>query len=710
MTKARGSTVEGRVLVVVRYPVGGIRTYILYNYPILAQAGYRFTFVGPAETSFRAFSNELQSWEHTQFVEAPVVRGKCQLRFVVRRLLPEGRFSLIHSQGFTSGTEAVLANLGVGVPHVNTVHDVIRANQFPGLRGRLKLLVVGLLLAQTDVIIAPSEDARGNLFQYYPALRFRRHRVATVLHGIDVSRFQRRDCSGVDRLRGRLGLAPDVFLMGFFGRFMEQKGFLILIDAMERLLAEGAPRPFHLVAVGSGDYIRECRAEIARRACLQGHISFLDYTPDITPILRQVELVVMPSLWEACPLLPMEAMCAGIPVLGSNCVGLREVLRGSPSRMVPAGDSAALAAAIRNALVSPWNDEAQAYASQARTRFDVRQSAGKLRALFDQVGNRCARRMCRIADRANLGGYPTRRSPSEGGTDRVPQPRARCPVCQRFVPCRRVEFFRNGRFLECGGCHVQFAEYQAFEVARYYSAVWATGRGLSDPYGEKLVVYANERSRRDFLYAMPRFRWAMGHFSKLPYGSRVFDIGCGEGILLWGAQRIGLDVQGCDVASNAVDLARQIVGAERVSLGALEAADNPPQSFECVASLEVIEHRPRPDALLESASRMLKPTGLFLLTTPNRRRLFTLLKRAAGMPHSPGDYPPHHLTRWSALSLENLARQYFHEVRVGTLPYCFQSRFARSMARVLHAVCAKRMGQTLCLLARLPKCGDLGKV
>ena len=38
-----------RVLVVVRWPVGGIRTHVLYNYPGACGVGYRFTFVGPAD-------------------------------------------------------------------------------------------------------------------------------------------------------------------------------------------------------------------------------------------------------------------------------------------------------------------------------------------------------------------------------------------------------------------------------------------------------------------------------------------------------------------------------------------------------------------------------------------------------------------------------------------------------------------------------------
>jgi len=77
-------------------------------------------------------------------------------------------------------------------------------------------------------------------------------------------------------------------------------------------------------------------------------------------------LLVIPSLWEASPLQPMEAMAAGIPVLGTDCIGLREVLADTPSRMVRAADPAALADGLRTALRSPWTAEAREYAAEHR--------------------------------------------------------------------------------------------------------------------------------------------------------------------------------------------------------------------------------------------------------------------------------------------------------------------------------------------------------
>jgi glycosyltransferase involved in cell wall biosynthesis len=183
-------------------------------------------------------------------------------------------------------------------------------------------------------------------------------------------------------LRRRLGISSETCLLGFLGRFMEQKGFVLLLDALEQLTAV-AGRPFHLVAVGSGDRRREYARRIEERG-LRGLVTLLDFEPDIQPILSQLDLLVMPSLWEACPLVPMEAMVAGIPVLGSDCIGLREVLRHSPSRFVRAGDVADLRRGLADALSNLWTDEAQAYAPAACARFDNTRSARLLVELFGQ--------------------------------------------------------------------------------------------------------------------------------------------------------------------------------------------------------------------------------------------------------------------------------------------------------------------------------------
>jgi glycosyltransferase involved in cell wall biosynthesis len=379
--KPRPAGPERRVLCAVRWPVGGIRTHVLYNYPDAAVDGYRFTFVGPADATFDTFSAGLRGLPACEFAGASVRGGRCRLAGTVRRQLGTGRFALLHSHGLTAAVQAAAANFDVGLPHAATVHDPLRSGQFPGLRGRVKRWAMGRLLRRLDAVVCVGHDVRANLLEYLPALQ--PERLVVIPNGIDTDRFAARGPEP-DDLRRRLGLGPEVTLVGFLGRFMEQKGFLPLLGAIERLVREGPPRPFHLVAVGSGDFEREYRAEVGRRG-LAGHVSMLGFVMDAGPVLRQLDLLAVPSLWEALPLLPMEAMAAGVPVLGTDCIGLREVLHDTPSRVVRAGDVAALCRGLRDALAEPRTEAARLFAEEARERFDNRPSARRLVELFGRL-------------------------------------------------------------------------------------------------------------------------------------------------------------------------------------------------------------------------------------------------------------------------------------------------------------------------------------
>jgi glycosyltransferase involved in cell wall biosynthesis len=377
-----------RVLAIVRHPVGGVRTHILYTYPLLMQAGYRFTFVIPEYEYHAPFVADVADWPGVEVVQVghrDQNHQKPRFWSAVRKLIRQRRFSLVHSHGIQAAIPAVFANLGAGLPHVMTSQDVFCRLGALGRLDRLKLRVLQRVLRRLDTVVAVSEDTRSDHLHYLPGLSSGRCRVEVIPNGIELARSASHHGQAANHFRKKLALAPETRLLGFLGRFMPQKGFLTLVDALAALATAPDMPPWHLLAVGSGDYVREYRAEVLNREGLSSRVTFLEHVADVSPILQELDLLVMPSLWEACPILPMEAMVAGVPVLGTDCVGLREVLRGTPSVAVPANDSPALAAALRGALRSPWTDSARAYVPTARQRFDVQPVAERLGKLFDDL-------------------------------------------------------------------------------------------------------------------------------------------------------------------------------------------------------------------------------------------------------------------------------------------------------------------------------------
>jgi glycosyltransferase involved in cell wall biosynthesis len=380
------ATATKRVLSIVRFPVGGIRTHLRYNCPYLGEHGYRFTFLVPAETTQEPLATTLAGLPGAEFVTVPGRGSACKLAPAIRRLLRSRRFDVVHSHGFTSAAQVVFATWGRGVPHVATIHDVIRPAQFPGWKGWFQRQALGWLLRQVTTLIPVGMDVRDNLLEYLPPLRGRKDRLEVIHNGIDVAHFSRTHHPHRE-LRSELKLDPGTSLWGFLGRFMEQKGFLPLIEALALLRSRHPEARFHIAAFGAGDNLVQYRRRVEELG-LAEQITFRPFVPDVAPVLQQFDLLLMPSLWEALPLQPLEAMVAGVPILGSDCIGLREVLVDTPSRMTRAGNVEDLYRGLVAAWREPWNEAARAYAPVAARRYDNVHSARSLLDVLDTLTGR----------------------------------------------------------------------------------------------------------------------------------------------------------------------------------------------------------------------------------------------------------------------------------------------------------------------------------
>jgi glycosyltransferase involved in cell wall biosynthesis len=382
-----GGEVGVNILLVARWPVGGIRTHLAANHAPITEAGCRCTLVVPDDESLSPLREALPDGA-PRFVPVPLRKRYCPLWRSALGQLASGRFDLVHAHGMTAAAHATLAGLASRVPLVVTLHEPLRDSQFTGIVGRLKRWALGRALARAAAIVSVSDDSRENLLRHFPILRRSQARLHTIPNGIDTTGYDEE--SRDDKLRQDLGLDDGTTLVGFLGRLMPEKGFPLLLDAIERLAATGGTRPFHVVAFGTSDFGREYQKRIDQHG-LSRRVTLRGFVPDVRPVLRQLDLVLVPSLWEASSLVSMEAMSAGVPVLGSDCPGLREVLRGTPSRSFAAGDAASLETAFRAALADPWTGQARRFAPEARERFDNRRSAERLLGIYSMLGREARR-------------------------------------------------------------------------------------------------------------------------------------------------------------------------------------------------------------------------------------------------------------------------------------------------------------------------------
>jgi glycosyltransferase involved in cell wall biosynthesis len=172
------------------------------------------------------------------------------------------------------------------------------------------------------------------------------------------------------------------------GRLCEQKGQLLLIDAAARLVAEGI-HP-EIVLVGDGEMRSDVDKKIAEHG-LGGRVRITGWADErqVREELRNARALVLPSFAEGLPVVIMEALAMGRPVISTYVAGIPElVVNGECGWLVPAGDVDALAAAMKRALLcEPDELLRMGIAGRARVlaHFDVDGSASELRKLLHRA-------------------------------------------------------------------------------------------------------------------------------------------------------------------------------------------------------------------------------------------------------------------------------------------------------------------------------------
>jgi glycosyltransferase involved in cell wall biosynthesis len=132
------------------------------------------------------------------------------------------------------------------------------------------------------------------------------------------------------------------------GRLAPQKGFGVLLEAAARW-RDLEPAPL-LVIAGDGPLASELRA---RAAALGVRAEFPGRRDDIPALLASAAVFVLPSLWEGQPLVLQEALRAGVPVVATHTGGIPDLTGDDAALLVPPGDAARLADAVRSVLRDP---------------------------------------------------------------------------------------------------------------------------------------------------------------------------------------------------------------------------------------------------------------------------------------------------------------------------------------------------------------------
>jgi len=264
------------------------------------------------------------------------VRGKWDVLKLPRlaRLLREHRIDLLHTHLFHADLAGRPAAMLARVPRlVHTVH-VAEARFRPW---RFTYARLTSRLCDRIVCVSQSVFTQHSRRSGLPVGRY-----TVIPNGIDTEAFSRDDARRRE-LRSQWRLGENEVLLAFVGRLDKQKGVDTLLEAMSMLAERGAaPR---LVIAGAGPQRKIIERFVDSPA--GSTCRYLGFVHDVRGLLSAADVLVMPSRWEGLPLVAVEAMAAGLPVIASRCDGLKDVvIDGRTGLFVAPDDAAELAGQI----------------------------------------------------------------------------------------------------------------------------------------------------------------------------------------------------------------------------------------------------------------------------------------------------------------------------------------------------------------------------
>jgi glycosyltransferase involved in cell wall biosynthesis len=242
---------------------------------------------------------------------------------------------------------------------------------------------------QCDLVIAPSEGLAQVMHTEWGI----KSRVVVVPNGIDVEPF-RVDRVGVDRLA--LGLPIDQPVAIFTGRLGAEKNVGFLIRAYARALPE--PGKGHLLLIGDGPRSARLR-ELAARLGVAERVTFAGAVPRerIPNMLAAADFFATASTTEVHPLSVLEALAAGLPVVGTVSPGVADTITHGIDGLLTAPDLSQYAEALRD-LYADQNLRSRLSrgARETGARYDIGNTTSRLLGLYRRAlsGSRPAGASC----------------------------------------------------------------------------------------------------------------------------------------------------------------------------------------------------------------------------------------------------------------------------------------------------------------------------
>lgn len=257
----------------------------------------------------------------------------CKIYNLIRRERP----FVVHTHTAKAGAIGRVAAILAGVPvRIHTFHGHIFEGYFNRFYVSAFLFVERVLALFTKYIIVVSEAQKNEIAERYKVAKPNKIRVIPL--GLELERFFSIQMHN-GKLRSKMNIREDFAVIGIIGRLVPVKNHRMFLDAVKQFsICSDTKVKAKFLVIGDGEERKQLE-EYARILGIDGNVIFCGWREDMAEVYSDLDIVVLTSLNEGTPLVLIEALAAGRPVVATNVGGIGDVVEdGVNGYLVPSGD------------------------------------------------------------------------------------------------------------------------------------------------------------------------------------------------------------------------------------------------------------------------------------------------------------------------------------------------------------------------------------
>ncbi len=293
-----------------------------------------------------------------------------QLRDILRR----DRYDIIHAHTPRTVLLGGLLSRMTGLPLVYHVHSPVGRDSTRKFQNWVNGQIERISLNRVAQMIPVSSS----LGQYMEEIGHAKELMTVVPNGVPAPQQQRATTP-----------PTGTWTIGTVALFRQRKGTEVLLDAIARLRDQGKDVRLRAVGPFETDEYEQMLKQQAARLDLSDRVDWTGFTQDVNQELLQMDLFVLPSLFgEGLPMVVLEAMAAGVPVVGTWVEGVPEAVRDRVDGVLAQpGDAADLARSIACIMDGEvdWSAAQQSALARHDELFSDRSMAGGVAAAYDKL-------------------------------------------------------------------------------------------------------------------------------------------------------------------------------------------------------------------------------------------------------------------------------------------------------------------------------------